>query len=560
MKKSTQKNILDAFVFFSLIIFAIVIDNIIRLVPIYNFFIYGLSFIFSTSVYIGVYSYWITSIYKRIMQNRVRNYLMLIGANIIFWLSTRSIKWSAFEFVIDADRFLWYMYYIPMISLSLLFLFVSLYVGEKEDYRPSTKWNLLYIPAILLIIAILTNDIHKAAFHINTSVHAYGRDYTYGPVYYIVAMFILSMVVLGAAIIIRKFSVSKSARKKAVGPAIVIIIIILYTIAHIYMPVYGIGYYIDITVFGCTMAIVLLEIFIRTGLIHSNMGHSECFSMANISTQILNNKGETVYISDNSLPVSKGDFETLKAEKSVFFNSSTLSQIAPINGGYVLWNSDVSQITNMIEKLKTISDKLYKEVDLLTIENEQKSEKTRLLKLNDLHNIMLKEIMPISDKIKREIQSRTIANETEIKRLLFETSMNSTYIKRKVNLILTQQTEEFICAEDMRYCFLECFQLLKLYDITCVINIINDFEMSIKTAIASFDLYQNIVQSVDYNFDAIYVTYNTDENNIVFVLQISGDINLKASDIISDNLDILKGKIKIIDETDSYYISLIVPK
>ncbi len=560
VKNSTQKTILSTMLFAGLIIFAVFLDNLYILFPVSTSFFNTVGATVSLCIYIALYSYWTSSVYKRIMQSHVRNYLMLIGATIIFWITLRIIKWSAFEFVVFEDRILWYMYYIPMIMLSVFFFFTSLYVGENEEYQPSKRWNLFYIPAILLIIAVITNDIHLLAFDIDTTVHAYGLDYSHGVIYYLVLFFILSMVLMSSFTILQKFSLSKKTRKKALIPALVIAVAITYTIIYIITPTYGLGYILDLTVFGCTMAIALLESFIRAGLIHSNMGHSECFAMANIRAQILNNDGTAVYISENTLPLTKADFETLKNEKLVSLTSGTLSHIAPIKGGYVTWNSDVSQIRGMIKTLKMLNDELYAEVDLLSLENDQKVEKARLEKLNNLHSIILKEILPLSEKIKSEIQHSRKTDANELKHLLFETSITSTYIKRKVNLILTEQTDGCIYAEDMRYCFLESFQLLRLYDKTCAINIVNNCSISLDAAMASFDLYQNIIESTKYNFDAVYVTYNFDENNMTFAVQISGDIKLSSDDLMSGKTSYQKGTLQLLDETDSYYISLVMPK
>ncbi len=559
-KKSTQKTMLGIMFFAGLLTVALMLDNLFLPLPSHVAFLNPFKFAISVCIYIGLYSYWTISIYRRIMQRHVRNYLILIGININIWITIRAIKWTAFEFVVFEDRILWYMYYIPMIMLSVLFLFISLYVGESEEYLPDKKWNLLYIPALLIIVAVLTNDIHGLAFTIDTTLHAFGRDYSHGPVYFLALFFILSMVLVSSFIILHKFSFSKNVKKKALLPTLVIVMCLIYSVLYIIKPNYGIGHILDLTVFGCTMAIALLESFIRTGLIHSNMGHSDCFAMANIRAQILNTEGTVVYISENASPITNADFKMLIKHRTASFNSSTLSHIMPIRGGYVAWNSDVSQIKHLIKKLKTLNSKLYKEVALLTLENEQKSEKARLQKLNDLHNIMLKEVLPLSEKIKYEIELSGKTDTDDFKRLLFETSMTSIYIKRKVNLILTQQTEKWIYADDMRYCFLESFQLLKFYDKVCAINIINTGNISLGAAMASFDLYQNVIERTNYNFDAIYVTYNFDEDNMMFALQISGDINLCYNDITPDIIDNKKGVLKLLDETDSYYISLVMPK
>ncbi len=560
VKKSTQKIILGTLFFAGFITIALTLDNLDILFPVHNSFLSRLGFALSICIYIGLYSFWTIRIYKRLMQRHVRNYFMLVGASIIFWVTIRAIKWAAFEFVVFEDRMLWYMYYIPMIMLSVFFLFISLYVGENEAYQPSKKWNLLYIPAALLIFAVLTNDVHGLAFDIDTSEHAYGQDYSHGPVYYLVLLFILTMVLVATFIILRKFSVSRSARKKALMPAFVIIVTLIYCILYIITPNYGIGNVLDLTVFGCTMAIALLEAFIRTGLIHSNMGHRECFAMADIRAQILNDNGDVVYLSENALPLAKAEFARLKKKHTLAFDSATLAHIAPINGGYVVWNSDVSQVRELIRNLKALNENLYNEIDLLTLENEQKSERARLRKLNEFHRVMLKEILPLSEKIKLEIESNKPTEEEALKRLLFETSMASIYIKRKINLILTQNAEKRVCVEDMRYCFLESFQLLGLYDKTCAIHISENCDISLPAAMASFDLYQTIIESTKYHFDTVYVTYHFEADQMVFAVQISGDIHLCYNDIKTGKTDVQKGEIEFLDETDSYYIALKIAK
>ncbi len=560
MKKSTQKTVLEVAIFATLLTSASVLGNLEVFLPFFSAFTYYLSFLLSICLYIGLFSYWMLSIYKRIMQSHVRNYLMMIGALIIFWVAIRTVKWTAFIFVTFEDRILWYMYYIPMIMLAVFFFFTALCVGENEDYRLNKKWYLLFIPAVLLIIAVLTNDIHGMAFTLDIYTHAYAQDYSHGIIYYIVLVFILSLVLMASIIIISKFSSLKSAKKAAIWPALIIITCLAYSIAYIIKPLYGVGYYIDLTIFGCTMAIALLESFIKTGLIHSNINHSECFAMADIKAQVLSNNGDVVYKSKNALPLKTADFNKLKTENTISVSEGILCHMSPIKGGYVSWNSDVSHIQDMINNLKALNAKLYKEVDILTLENEQKSESARLQKLTNLHNIMLKEILPFSEKIQSEILEKSKDRAQEIKRLLFETSMTSTYIKRKVNLILTQQTEKFISTQELKLCFLESFQLLKLYSKTCVINIINEYDMSLETAILCLDLYQGIIEKTNYNFDAVYITYNLDATDIIFTVQISGDIILSYNELELDKFIPKTCTVQLSDETDSYLISLTMPK
>ncbi len=561
--KTTSKMIVRIILFIALLILAEALELLLYgFTP--NVFVNLIAYALSIGIYIGIFSYWIISIYNRIMERRVRTYLMLIGANMVFWITIRGIKWSAFRYVIIEDRILWYMYYIPMLLLPMLFLFTTLSVGEDEEYRPNKKWSLLWIPTVLLIVMVLTNDIHDFVFRLDKTLHAYGLDYSYGSGYYMVLVYILGLILFSLGMMIRKFSISTQARKASRLPIVVVLCVIIYNVAYIIKPNYGIGYYfIDLTVFTCIMIIAFLESCIQVGLIHSNMGYSDFFAMADIRAQILDKSGNVVYISENALPLMKGDFERLKSEKTMSLNSSTIMNMEPINGGYVSWNSDVSQIHEMIKQLKSLNEKLYKEVDILTFENEQKRETARLEKLRDLHNIMIKEVLPFGEKIKAEIHKKTNAKVEEINRLLFETSMTSTYIKRKVNLILTEQTEKCISTDEMHRAFLESFQLLRIYGRTCQINIAKEYDMSLDMAMFCHDLYQTILDRLNYNFDTLYLNYNLREQDMVFSIEVDTEMKIDILDFEKFEIEkqsFLKGRIKTSFEDESYYISLSVPK
>ncbi len=560
--KTRSKTILQISIFIVLLILGEVLEWI-TYVYTTNFFLNKIAYCLSIGIYIGIFAYWIISIYNRIMERHVRTYLMLIGANIIFWITIRAIKWSAFRYAILEDRILWYMYYIPMLLLPMLFLFTTLSVGKDEDYRPNKKWSLLWIPTVSLLVMVLTNDVHGFVLQIDKTVHAYGRDYSHGTGYYMVLVYILGLIIFSLGMIIRKFSISAQARKASRLPVAVILCVIIYNVAYIIKPNYGIGFYLDLTVFTCVMVIAFLEACIHTGLIQSNMGYGEFFIMADIRAQILDEGGDVVYISENALPLTRENFELLKGKKTLPLNRNTIMNMEAIHGGYVSWNSDVSQIHDMIKQLKILNEKLHKEVDILTLENEQKSENTRLKKLNDLHNIMVQEVLPFGEKIKSEIQAKSEAGVEEINRLLFETCMTSTYIKRKVNLILTEQTEKCISTDEMHRAFLESFQLLRIYGRFCQINITEDYDMSLDVAMLCHDLYQNIIEKMNYEFDIIYINYNQRETNLVFSIELATEmkINLREfEEFECEKLLSLNGRMKNHLEDEGYYFSLVIPK
>ncbi len=564
LNKRSLKNTSQAVIFVLLLFVANTLGQLHYRFPEGNAALFYITYMMSIGIYIGLFTSWTISIYNRIMQSHVRTFLMLIGANIILWVSIRSVKWGAFIQLTLGDRIAWYMFYIPMIMIPVCFLFTALCVGEDENYRLNKKWYLILIPAFSLMLLVLTNDFHMLVFSgIDLNIHMYGRDYTHNIGYFIVVIFLVALVLLSSVLIIKKFRHSATTRRASRLPLLVLAGVILYTTAYVAKPVYGIGYYfMDMTIFLCAASIAFWEACIRTGLIHSNSHYSDFFAMSTTRSQILNPQGEVVYISENALPMPKEHFDELKASKSTSFNSTTISHMAKIHGGYVAWNSDVSQLRKMIRELKSLGDKLYEEVDLLTLENEQKSESARLEKLKDLHSVLLTEALPYSERIKSEIITNGEAPLDTMKKVLFETGMTSTYIKRKVNLILTAQTEKCISTDEMHRAFLESFQLLRIYDRTCQINITDDYDMDLGVAMLCHDLYQKILERVGYEFDTIYINFRLKENSIVFSVEIAGDIAINTAefeDFEAIKLSAIGGKLKATQEDESYYFSLIIP-
>lgn len=84
-----------------------------------------------TMIYIGLYTAWGISIRKRVVQTQVRRYLTAVSILMVFWFTVRTAK---YYFVVDptVTRYLWYLYYFPMLFIPLLAVYVSISLGKPE--------------------------------------------------------------------------------------------------------------------------------------------------------------------------------------------------------------------------------------------------------------------------------------------------------------------------------------------------------------------------------------------------------------------------------------------
>lgn len=108
-------------------------------------------------------TWWGVSLWQRIVQTQVRRYLAATAALCVFWLSIRTVKFF-FAASHAAIRYLWYGYYFPMLFIPLLCVLVAFSLGKPENYRPPRWTSFLYIPTTLLLILVLTNDLHQLVF------------------------------------------------------------------------------------------------------------------------------------------------------------------------------------------------------------------------------------------------------------------------------------------------------------------------------------------------------------------------------------------------------------
>ncbi len=533
--------------------------------PVYSSFINAVGFVLSIGIYVGLFIVWTISIYQRIMQNHVRTYLVIMGLSLILWVSIRAVKWRALEMAIFGDRFAWYLYYIPMILIPLMGFFTALCVGESEGYRPDKRWNLLYIPAVFFILLVLTNDVHKLVFvGLDTSQRMYGQEYNYGIGYSLVMAFVYGLIAISFFIITKKFTASALIRKLSLAPLFTLAILLLYNLIFTFFRTTGREFnFIDMTIFSCSMTIAFIETCIHTGMIHSNSRHKDFFEMSSASLQILGADGEVIYTSESAVPITREDFKKLQTDKTTEHNGGVLLHMSPINGGYVAWSSDVSLIKSMITELEAINKRLFKEVDLLLLENEQKEEAARLKERRELQDVMLMTVLPYSERVKAEIMSSgDDATLEEMKRLLFETSMVSTYLKRKVNLVLTAHTESYISSDEMRRAFVESFLLLEFFGRSCGIHIADDYQLNLDTTLLCYDLYQAVIEKVDYNFESIFLSYNEREAGLVFSIEISGNAKIQPSDFecFTEKMTPLEAMLNFASEEDGDYLSIMIPK
>lgn len=255
----------------------------------------------SDPLYIGMIFLWIESIKRRIFIKSVRFYITSITSLMIFWMILRTMRAIFFDdyFI---RRMLWYSYYIPMLFIPLLGLFFGIYLGKSERHKPPEYLKVLWIPAFILCILVLTNDIHQAVFSFGSNKIWTSKDYKYETMYFVVLFFNIIYPVLTLSIIMKK---SKLPNKKIlILPNIAMFTLIIYIIIYV-VNVGQLWIIRDVTVKICLFIMIIIESCIRSGLIQSNDNYEELFNACSVPMKILNEDYETVYNTKADMYIEK---------------------------------------------------------------------------------------------------------------------------------------------------------------------------------------------------------------------------------------------------------------
>lgn len=239
---------------------------------------------------------WAYQLKKRLVQSYVRRNLMGAAFLMILWMVLRTVK---YEFLIPkehaAARYVWYLYYIPLIWIPLLMFLSVLYIGRPYNCPISRRWNILYFPAVLLVAAVLTNDYHQLAFRFPEGLDRWNSSfYTYGPVYYSVVIWIAVLFVVMMIVVFVRCAVPAN-RKKIWIPMIPFVFGMVYTVLYILNVDNVLVKLFRLPEIGCFLFAAFMEGLIIVHLFPSNDSYSDFWNASSIGAGIMDENGVISY-------------------------------------------------------------------------------------------------------------------------------------------------------------------------------------------------------------------------------------------------------------------------
>lgn len=453
-------------------------------------------------IYIALYIGWGISVSKRIIQVQVRHYLIAVSGLMVFWFVIRSMR---YYFITDIGiaRQLWYLYYLPMLFIPLFSLFVAISLGKPENARLSkTALLLLSIPTVLCLLLVLTNDLHQLVFSfpegaVWTDIN---NGYTFG--YYIVLGWEILCAL--AAFVIMIIKCRLSYRKKYL-PFLLLACSIVYAFIYVsgveWMQLIG-G---DIAAAQCLMFTGILESCIQCGLIQTNTGYEELFMVSRLGAQITD-QGNTVCLASSNARELTGEQRMSAKTHPVLADKTTLIKSKPIRFGHVLWQEDVSELTEAIEQIEENCRDLSERNRIRRKNLETKKKILSLQEKNRAADVLNRETAGQISMIEHLLTQYDTENDAKKReKLLAGAAVLGAYIKRYGNLLLVSHREETADICDLSRCFEDSFVNLELLDVKYLCTLPADVILATKDMLRIYHTFETILEDCLFDLHSVWV-------------------------------------------------------
>ena len=518
MSKATKKSILFALGVLALIAFAMWLRYASR----HIFHSPAVSHLRS-GIYVFLFSAWCYSLWIRIVQTQARRYLLAISALMVLWILLRSIKFSIEN--TDAERWLWYFYYFPMLFIPMLSVFVSRSLGKGEDFRLPRWTKILYVPTLLLLLLVLTNDLHQQVFSFPSGVLS-DLEYRYEGGYF----FVLGWEALCAGFallsMVKNCRIPRSRRIRWL-PLVPLALSLAYAYAYAKKVHWVWVLAGDITVAQCLMFTGIFESCIQCGLIQSNRGYDELLEATTLPVQITDENFCTKHASATMRPPLPQSELRQITQDIVQLDDDTLLKRHKLRRGWAFWKEDVSELNQLRQELELACDELRDVGDVLAAENAQHARLLKLTEENRLYDMMeaqtARQIAMLQERL---TELKKTDDPARAERLLGQIIVIGTYIKRRNNLIFVGVQRGSISVQELRLCLNESAENLCLYGAECSALIKGDGQLSIEQATAAYSLFEAVVEAELESLRSLLVSIEVGEA-LHMNLCISGEAPLR---------------------------------
>ena len=455
-----------------------------------------------TALYLLLFALWGFSLDRRIIQRQTLHCLRLTAALMLLWLILRTLKYSVVT-DLTAGRYIWYLYYLPMLFLPLLWAYIALSMGKSEDYCLSRGTGMLSIIPAALFLLVITNDLHQQVFAFKSGVPGLpvSGTYSYRPLYFICLGWMVGCMAFSLVCLFRKIRIPSGERKR-ITPFVLGCAMLLYGILYLSGIPAVRWWFGDMNVMFCLLYAAIYESCIRCRMIPSNTGYVELFEATTLAACIADRSGRIVLRS-----CAAGEDMTCPQEgRRIVRPDGMCISSAPISGGYAVWQDNVRQLAELRTRLNANKEEMERNKKKLKDAYLVQKSLHELTEKNRIYNELEAKHSRQTAQMRQMLARCESAGPAERRSLLKKVLLLGTYIKRSANLYFLSSEYRWLPQQELRLTVDEAVRALTACGTECGVIYRTTEPMRASEVVRLFDLLEIVAETTVDDLRSLFIS------------------------------------------------------
>lgn len=456
-------------------------------------------------LYMALLLAWMTSLYRSLLPSRARREIVAAGVFMLFFLGLRVFKYRVCLGAPEANRWCWYLYYLPFLMVPTLFAMSCISMNRPgPERRRGWEW-LLLLPAALITLLVLTNDLHLLSFRpVIPGALFTGEDgsYRYGPVAYAAFAWAVGMLLLGAWALIR-------ATRRAglwrgfLGPLTVLALWGAALLAYQLLGKFSWlrPYHVpEIHVFAM---LGIFEACFRSRRIPRNRDYEQVFRSLRLPAAVTDPELNLVYPTAETVPVEPGQLRQA-LETPCLLDQDHRLHGKRLDQGYGFWVEDESTLNRLNEALEEVNEALAQENELIAREREQKEEAEAVEARNRLYTRAAQAVYPAQKRIARLLEAAE-PDTPGFRACIAKVLALTAYVKRTSNFVMVEAERESVTAGELGAALQESAHYLSYCGVSASVDVTAQEDIPCGEARALYDCFETVIEALHSQTEELWI-------------------------------------------------------
>ena len=500
---------------------------------------------------------WISQLQRRLLRAQTRRNLIAVGVFVILWMMLRTVKYLFTPYNTVAERYCWYLYYLPQTFILLPMLFSVLQIGRASDQPLDRRWRLLYLPAFALVLGILTNDLHQLAFRFPEGIPWSDSAYEHGVLYF-ASMAWLAVVFFAMVFIALRRCAVHGNRKKLWMPLAPLASALFCFLSYFIWGDGGVLSIYKVPEILCFTDCAFMEGLILAGLLPSNDGYDELWNASSIGAGIMASSGEMRRSASQTIAVKPAQVRQAEHGEILLQDGNVSLRSHRIHGGYGFWTKDTSELNRLNRELAELGDVLTEENTMLDAENRLAQERVRMEQQSRLYDGIAQSVKPQLERI-NELLDHVPQEEMAFERSMKYACILNAYVKRHSNLLLLQDQSNRIDGGELCLAIGESMEYLRLYGAETHAQFRAQGSISGEKLLAAYAVFEAVLEAALPDVDAALVTLTISEATLELRMELNAPSRLLTQAEAERALGLPQAAVRVDAEGLTEYLTLLIP-